>query len=111
MENMSPEEYIDLTIKMMSKMMEIMAEKISEKMSEIEKEGPQKAMQILMQILQELRVEIGKQLLPEGISDEDMENYKKEHETEIKEYLETNQEIKEKLEKLEKEFGEKLKFK
>ncbi|MBD3227317.1 MAG: hypothetical protein GF329_03940 [Candidatus Lokiarchaeota archaeon] len=110
--DLTPSEYVNLTIEMMSKLIKVMGDELAKKKKDLEEaSGPQEMMQIIMGIMISLRREIGSELLPEGLTDDDMQKYKKEHEDEIKEYLNNNPEVKEKLETLEKEFKEKMSFK
>ena len=44
MENMSPEEFVDISIKILSKIMESISERISEKMKGMDKNDPMGAM-------------------------------------------------------------------
>ena len=108
---MSPEELVDISIKILSKIMESISERISEKMKGMDKNDPMGAMFVMVELVSEMKLEFGKDMLPEGITDEDMENYKKEHEEEINEYLNNNKKISKRLKKLEKQLNKKLKFK
>jgi len=104
---LTPKLYIDLTLKMLPLLMNHLDTEFKKHEEEL-KASPEKALEIFMEIILEIRQVIGKELLPEGITDEDMEQYKRDHEAEINDYFEKHPEIKEKLEKLQKEFEAKF---
>jgi hypothetical protein len=105
---LTPKLYIDLTLKMLPILMERMGVEFAKHKEELKQGGPEKGMEIFMGILLNIRLAIGKELLPEGITDEAMERYKEEHEAEIDEYAEQHSEIKKKLDSLQKEFEAKF---
>jgi hypothetical protein len=105
---LTPKLYIDLTLKMLPLLLNRLDAEFKEHKEEIEQAGPGGAMEIIMGILLNIRLAIGKEILPEGITDEDMEQYKRDHEAEINDYCENNPEIKKKLEDLQKEFEAKF---
>ena len=100
----TPELFIDLTLQMLPKVIAKLEETIAEYQQEIESLDPEEAMQIILDAIIDLRQEIGKELLPEGITDREMENYKREHEAEIEKYLASHPELRDQLNKLEQEF-------
>ncbi len=107
MVEITPQLYVDLTLKMLPKVISKLAEAVGKNKAKLEKAtDPQEAVQVLFGIILELRNEVGADLLPEGITGSVMESYKVEHEAEIKEYIESNPEIKEKMDAIEKEFKE-----
>lgn len=104
------DEYMDLTLKMLPLVISKLEKKLVEIEKEMEKSGPQNAMQIIMGAVLGLRAEVGQELLPEGITEEDLDNFKKEHEKEIADYLAAHPEIKQKMESLEQDFKSKFPF-
>ena len=102
--DMTPEKYIALTIKMTEELVPKLAEAFAGLGDQLESADPEKAMEIVMGALLELRKVIGGDLLPEGVTDEDMMAWEEEHKAEIEEYLTTHPELKEKMDKLEAEF-------
>jgi len=105
---LTPKLYIELTLKMLPILMDRLETEFTKHKEEIEKAGPGGAMEIIMGILLNIRLAIGKEVLPEGVTDEDMEQYKRDHEAEINDYCEKNPEIKKKLDELQKEFEAKF---
>jgi len=102
---MTPALYIELTLKMLPILISRLAEKMESAKEELENATtPEDQMQIIFGIILGLTQEIGEGILPEGITYEDMENYKKEHEAEINEYFQEHPEIQTEIEKLQKEF-------
>jgi hypothetical protein len=55
MEQMTPEEFVDISIKILSKIMETISEKISEKMKGMDKEDPMGAMFVMMELVSEMK--------------------------------------------------------
>jgi hypothetical protein len=109
MVELTPKLFVDLTLEMLPKIVSKLAEAVAANKEKLEKAtGPEEAMGILFGIIIELRNEIGGDLLPEGITNEAMEAYKNEHESEIQEYIQSNPEIKEKWDKMQREFQEKF---
>jgi len=102
---LTPELYIELTLKVLP----ILVSKLNEKMEEAKQElenatTPDEQMQIIFGIILSLTQEVGEGVLPEGITYEDIENYKKEHEAEIDEYFQEQPEIQAEIEGLQKQF-------
>ncbi len=105
---LTPRLYIDLTLKMLPILMDRMEAEFAKHKEELEQADPGKAMEIIMGILLNIQLAIGKEILPEGITYEDMEQYKRDHEAEINDYFEKNPTIKKKIEELQKEFEAKF---
>ena len=109
MVELTPKLFVDKTLDMLPRVMEKMAEAIKKNKAKLENAtGPQEAMQVIFEIILELRSEIGEEILPEGITSEDMESFKTEHEAEIQEYLNSNPKVKEKWDNLQQEMQEKF---
>ncbi|NVM28527.1 MAG: hypothetical protein HWN65_06765 [Candidatus Helarchaeota archaeon] len=109
MVELSPKLFVELTLEMLPKVITKLTETLEENKEKLRKaSNPQDTMQILYEIILEFRNEIGAELLPEGITGVDMEAYTVDYEAEIKEYVESNPEIKEKWHVLETEFKEKF---
>ena len=109
MVEMTPKLFVDLTLEMLPKLIEKMADAIAKNKEKLEKASNfEEAMGIIMGIMMELRKEIGGDLLPEGITDEDMETYKKEHQAEVEAYLNSNPDVKAKWDKMQQEFQKKF---
>ncbi|MHA1651164.1 MAG: hypothetical protein ACTSYB_13300 [Candidatus Helarchaeota archaeon] len=109
MVELTPKLFVDLTLEMLPKLVAKLTEAVAANKERLENaSGPGETMGILMEIMLELRNEIGKDILPEGISGEDMEAYKQEHEAEIQEYINSNPEIKEKWENLQQQLESKF---
>ncbi len=109
MVELTPKLFVDLTLEMLPKMVSKLADAVAANKEKLANaKGPEEAMGILFGIIMELRNEIGGDLLPEGITNEAMEAYKNEHESEIQEYIQSNPEIKEKWDKMQREFQEKF---
>lgn len=109
MVDLTPELFVDLTLKMLPKIMGKLADAINKSKKKLEQAtDPQEAIQIIFQIIIDLRSEVGEDLLPDGISSEDMENYKTENEAAIQEYLNSNPDVKKKWDNIQNEFQEKF---
>ncbi|NVM55734.1 MAG: hypothetical protein HWN66_18690 [Candidatus Helarchaeota archaeon] len=109
MVELTPKLFVELTLEMLPKVLSKLVDAVAKNKEKLEKAaGPEELMGILFEIVMELRNEVGGDLLPEGITNEDMEAYKKKHEAEIQEYIESNPEIKEKWDNLQQEFQEKF---
>ena len=101
----TPELYIELTLKMLPILISRLNEKMEEAKEQLENATtPEESMEILFGIILGLGEEIGEGVLPEGITYQDMENYKREHEAEIDEYAREHPEIQTELENLQKQF-------
>jgi len=110
MVDITPKLYIELTLEMLPKVISKLTEAVAKNKEKLEAAtDPQQAVQILFGIIMELRNAIGEDVLPKGVTGVDMETYKAEHEVEIKSYLESNPDIKEKWDGMEIEFKEKFK--
>lgn len=101
----TPDLYIELTLKMLPILISRLNEKMEEAKEQLENAtSPEDQMEIIFGIILELGQDIGEGVLPEGITYQDMENYKREHETEINEYFQAHPEIETELDNLQKEF-------
>ena len=110
MVEITPKLYVDLTIEMVPKALSKLTEGVTGSKEKLEAAtDPQQAVQILFGIIKEMREAVGEEVLPEGITNKDMETYKAEHAVEIKEYLDSNPDLKEKLDNLEREFKASMK--
>ncbi len=100
--------YVDLTIKMIPTLISKLTDTFSELQEELENYPEEEALKHIFKAFLEVRTEIGKELLPEGITSKDMVSYKKKHKAEIEEYLVAHPEIKHKLDELKEKFKSKF---
>ncbi|HUX98102.1 MAG TPA: hypothetical protein VMV49_00990 [Candidatus Deferrimicrobium sp.] len=101
--------FVELTLEMLPKLISKLADAVAKHKEELENAaGPEEMMQVVFGIILDLRSEIGEDLLPEGITSEDMETFKQEHEVEIQEYIESDPKIKKRWDNLQEDFEEKF---
>ncbi|MHA1265483.1 MAG: hypothetical protein ACTSRS_09635 [Candidatus Helarchaeota archaeon] len=105
----TPELYVDLTIKMLPLLIERLLETFERNKEQFaELSTPQEGLKVLFGILLEVQQAIGEEVLPEGLTNEAMKTYKKEHGEEIRAYLQSHPALKEKLKVLESQFKQQI---
>ena len=105
MVEITPKLFVDVTLEMLPKIIEKLGSAVAENAEKLQNaKNVEEAMQILFGIIVELRYEIGGVLLPEGVTNEDMEDYKAMHQAEIQGYIRSDPEIKKKWDNMQQEF-------
>jgi hypothetical protein len=106
---LTPKLYIELTMNMIPTLISRIGEKFEAAKEELEKTtDPEGQVNILMNIISDLRQCIGKGILPDGLSEEDMQNYERTHKSGIEAYLKAHPKIQAQMETLEREFESKM---
>ena len=107
MVELTVELFVNYTMDILPKVIENMADAFKKHKKKLKKsKDPFSAMAIFMQIMMEIMESFSGDYLPEGITNEQMEKFKEEHDAEINEYLENSPEVKEKWDAMQKELEE-----